>query len=385
MNTVYEVYGKKNNEEIIKYKKEIKSLIEDSKFLINEMKEINGKIKKENEDEILKKYKIFLENINDVTDIISLINIKIPNILNYPCIEKEPLCLFNKNKKNNYVQLKEKLEKNYKIIKVKRSKLGMELYKSDYSKFQSIEKFVIRKLFIYYMLYLTELIKKDENYNDSDELKSLTHNVLEEVEKMIDDDNWILGNNQIKKYLFDKKLDIKNIDKKRLQKDEYSKGELEESKKIILDTINEVRYDVKFIVKLTINSEIKSSLENNEELIKMIDRIDEILFEFIEFYNGSEKAYEYFDELEDIKKIFNLLGYRYKNIKSCETCEVEDADKLDIKLCQTLDVVKIENEEELDKEFKICKVYRDAIVEINNNEEIIKRKALVSVYRYIIE
>ncbi|MEG2786943.1 MAG: hypothetical protein RR942_03895, partial [Romboutsia sp.] len=203
------------------------------------------------------------------------------------------------------------------------------------------------------------------------------YNIFENVDKMKNDDNWILADNEIKKYLKKYKVDV-NI------KQSKSIDELKNEKNNILKCINEINNDIRFIVRLQNDSNIKSILENDDDLIKMVNKIDEILFEFIEFYNGKDKIDEYFNNIEEIKKIFNLLGFKYANLKSCEYHINSEADKLDLELCETLDVVKFTDIEDIEKDFLIKKVYRDAILKYENNEKKVIRKALVSVYRYSI-
>lgn len=376
-NSIKKIGINEMKERIIKLTNEIINLINQNIVLTQSKLSISRGLHKDLEY-TKNQFKEFMYSINNVNNLYDLLNISIPCLIDDKEVIKA-LKWNKKMKKEAVVVLNEKLKNNYKIINDFYNKLKIELYKEEYHQFESIEKFIIRKKFIYYMLYLAEIIKKDPDYNEKDELKALTHNILADVEKIVKEDSWILGDNKIKEYLYKKNVKIIKI-KEKTQK------ELIDEKKYILDSIKSVNKDIDFIINLKIHSNIKSKLETDDELKEMINTIDNILFSFIEFYDGTQDAYGYFDDLEEIKKIFNLLGYRYKKIKDCEEYGVAYADKLDLELCQTLDIVEINNEEDIEKEFKIRKVYRDAIVKENMDKkrEVI-RKALVSVYRLILE
>lgn len=368
----------KSSNNKLDYKDEIISKINRNKAILDELSNIDKVFNRKILDNINLKYEEFNEKIYFIKDLDSICKVDAIPKISEEILSKEPKIKIDlpkkvKEKKEYSLKLRDKLRRNNESIKKYFQEFEEQQYKLEYSNYENVNKFIIRKVFIYYMIHLAEIIKHD----DREDLKALTYNIFENVDKMKNDDNWILADNEIKKYLNKYKVDV-NIKKSK------SIDELKNEKNNILKCINEINNDIRFIVRLQNDSNIKYILENDDGLIKMVNKIDEILFEFIEFYDGKDEINDYFNKLEEIKIIFNLLGFKYENIKSCECYVNSEADKLDLELCETLEVVKFTDIEDIEKDFLIKKVYRDAIFIYENNEKKVIRKALVSVYRYSI-
>lgn len=368
----------KSSNNKLDYKDEIISKINRNKAILDELSNIDKVFNRKILDNINLKYEEFNEKIYFIKDLDSICKVDAIPKISEEILSKEPKIKIDlpkkvKEKKEYSLKLRDKLRRNNESIKKYFQEFEEQQYKLEYSNYENVNKFIIRKVFIYYMIHLAEIIKHD----DREDLKALTYNIFENVDKMKNDDNWILADNEIKKYLNKYKVDV-NI------KQSKSIDELKNEKNNILKCINEINNDIRFIVRLQNDSNIKYILENDDDLIKMVNKIDEILFEFIEFYDGKDEMNDYFNKLEEIKIIFNLLGFKYANIKSCEYYVNSEVDKLDLELCETLEVVKFTDIEDIEKDFSIKKVYRDAIFIYENNEKKVIRKALVSVYRYSI-
>lgn len=368
----------KSSNNKLDYKDEIISKINENKAILDELSNIDKVFNRKILDNINLKYEEFNEKIYFIKDLDSICKVDAIPKISEEILSKEPKIKIDlpkkvKEKKEYSLKLRDKLRRNNESIKKYFQEFEEQQYKLEYSNYENVNKFIIRKVFIYYMIHLAEIIKHD----DREDLKALTYNIFENVDKMKNDDNWILADNEIKKYLNKYKVDA-NI------KQSKSIDELKNEKNNILKCINEINNDIRFIVRLQNDSNIKYILENDDDLIKMVNKIDEILFEFIEFYDGKDEMNDYFNKLEEIKIIFNLLGFKYANIKSCEYYVNSEVDKLDLELCETLEVVKFTDIEDIEKDFSIKKVYRDAIFIYENNEKKVIRKALVSVYRYSI-
>lgn len=361
-------------------KSNISNLQQDIIFKINENIKILEELSKldklfKNNIDLINKYEYFKMQINSITDLHSICEINTLPKISKETLNKQPKVGWSKKKqkKEESINLREKFENNSNIILERLSELERKQYNIEKERYESIRCFIIRKMFIYYMIHLAEIIKNEEK----EDLKALTYDIVKNVDKMKNDDNWILGNNEIKKYLLENNVDVsikenRNIDELIIEKNN------------ILGSINKVSNDIRFIVKLQSESNIKYRLENDEDLKKMISKIDDILFEFIDFYDGKNDINLYLNKLEEIKKVFKLLGFEYKGIKSEEYHGQADAQSLDLDLCETLDVVKV-GIENIEKDFMIRKVYRDAIVKYENNEEKVIKKALVSLYRLSLE
>lgn len=368
----------KSSNNKLDYKDEIISKINENKAILEELSKIDKVFNRKILDNINLKYEEFNDKIYFIKDLDSICKVDAIPKISEEILSKEPKIKIDlpkkvKEKKEYSLKLRDKLRGNNESIKKYFQEFEEQQYKLEYLNYENVNKFIIRKVFIYYMIHLAEIIKHD----DREDLKALTYNIFENVDKMKNDDNWILADNEIKKYLNKYKVDV-NIKKSK------SIDELKNEKNNILKCINEINNDIRFIVRLQNDSNIKYILENDDGLIKMVNKIDEILFEFIEFYDGKDEINDYFNKLEEIKIIFNLLGFKYENIKSCECYVNSEADKLDLELCETLEVVKFTDIEDIEKDFLIKKVYRDAIFIYENNEKKVIRKALVSVYRYSI-
>lgn len=373
-----EIYSKYsvNKSNTLSYKENIILKVNENIKILEELSKVD-KIFKNNKN-LIKEHEDFKVQINSITDLYSICQInKLPKISEY--LNKEPKVGFidlpnkTKQKKQECLDLRNKLNNNNNSIRLNINELGVSQYNTEKENYESIRCFIIRKMFIYYMIHLAEVIKHDEK----EDLKALTYDIVKSVDKMKDDDNWILGDNEIKKYLAKNNIDVDIKENRNI-------NEVINEKNNILNCINKVSNDIKFIVKLQNESNIKNSLDSDEDLRKMIRKIDDILFDFIDFYDGRNSISSYLNKLEEIKKVFKLLGFKYEGIKSDECHGKSDAQILDLDLCETLDVVKV-GIENIEKDFMIRKVYKDAIIKYENNEKKIIKKALVSVYRLSLE
>lgn len=233
-----------------------------------------------------------------------------------------------------------------------------DLYIKNKHKLQSIENFIVRRLFVEYTSYLINELK----INEEEVIKSFRYNLQKSIEGIqADEDSWMLGWNF-----------IKEISKNILESD--SRNELLNSKKIInfISNIEKNELAKNLVIKLYSNKDLRYNIERNKDILKLLSKVDELIFIFLDLLdeNESDIVDRIFEDINVYKNIILRLGY--------EEIKIDTLDRLDTECCTTL---KAENTNDIEKDFLISKVHRKGY----RIKEIVFRRTIVNVYRFGLE
>lgn len=317
------------------------------------------KITKKKSDNIKEYNNYVVNHINDITRYSTLDNINNLKFLSKIRLqEKRGIKLFDVIKPKREKKLEEcilNINKNVEEINKNIETIRDSIYIKNRSELIEIEQFVIRRFFIYYLM---NLIYETENL-ESEEIQSVRYNIEEFVSEVKNNrESWIFSNNSIKSTI---------------EKILNSNMSITSKSKVIIENIVNIEKSEIIKSQLVLNfysdKTIKSNIDNNEDILKLNDKIDEIIFRFTEFLQDIDlkNIDNYFMDISVYKSIIKLLGYEEMNLMEKE--------RLQLDKCKTIDV---QYTDDIAMDFLIKEVYRDGYVK----DSKVIRRAMVSVYRY---
>lgn len=336
--------------------------INEIEYFYNEIHEkLNNiiRINDKREDEIKKYYEYLQKYINKIRKTNDLLNInKLEPLQDLKLEVKRGIKIPNIIKSSKEVKIEEyvlNINQSVKDINKCMKSIKDSIYMNSREELIEIEQFVVRRFFIY---YITNLILEIQSI-ESEAVQAFKYNVEEQVKEIKGNrETWMFTDNAIKDTI-----------KKNLA---INTECLSNSKAIMECIINIQKNELikeSLILNFNNNDAIKQNIKNNEGILKLNDKIDEILFSVIEFLTEIDlgKFSDYFLDIEVYKNIVDLLSY--------EEIIIEPLYRLDLNKCSTLEV---EYTDDIEKDFLIKEVYRNGYIKDN---KVIKR-AMVNVYRY---
>ncbi|WP_302538192.1 hypothetical protein [Clostridium saudiense] len=233
-----------------------------------------------------------------------------------------------------------------------------EIYIKNREKLVHIENFIIRRLFVEYAQSLVIELK----HMEEEVIKAFIYNIEKSIEKIkSDEDNWMLGKNF-----------IRNIEKDIINGDEAINVLRSKSfMKVISQFYNneDIR---KYVLDMYSNESLRNNIKSNKEIIKIAEKIDILILDFIDIINDSdsEVVSNILEDIQVYEDIISNLGY--------EEIMLSELDKLDTELCMTLEA---ENTEDIEKDFLISKIHRKGYKSSNK----VLRRTIVNVFRFTLD
>ncbi len=197
-----------------------------------------------------------------------------------------------------------------------------------------------------------ELIKSTKQKQYLQAVKALHYNIKKARGKLQNSDGWILWGNYFNDYINNSRI-----------------RDLEDLKYLIMDKRDYRKKNMLSKIKKQVDLETiyKNNEENVDNAYKIVREKAIMIYDFLESY--------------DINRLFKkevpLSEKEVLELLDIEELDIEVGDRLNLELCETLDVIYTED---IEKEYIINKIYIKGL-KLDNK---ILRKSAVSVYRYKI-